>query len=101
GTAAETIRERAQARREQKLHERPSDAEHAESFGSPCGITPHEAFDQLRQDRNDYPERQHVERNGDQDEPPPPPPRPCSDFRHGCSRQITPTFCEVSLIRPH
>ncbi|MHC2894671.1 hypothetical protein ACVIU4_005825 [Bradyrhizobium barranii subsp. barranii] len=33
-----------------------------------CGVVVDEALDQLRQDRHDYAEREHVEQDGDEDE---------------------------------
>ena len=65
---SEAIRQAADHRREQELHQRPDGAEQAEDARGACGVVADEAFDQLRQHRNDDAERQHVEQDGDEDE---------------------------------
>ena len=66
--AAEAIRQRADARREQELHQRPDGAEQAVDFGGARGVAAEEVDHQLGQHRNDDAERQHVEQHGDEDE---------------------------------
>ena len=65
---AEPVRQRAEDRREHKLHQRPGGAEQAEDPRRRRGIVVDKAFDQLRQDRHDQAEREHVEQDGDEDE---------------------------------
>ena len=65
---AEPVRQAAEDRREEKLHQRPDGAEQAEDPRRARGVVVDEAFHQLGQDRHDQAEREHVEQNGDEDE---------------------------------
>ncbi len=65
---AKAVRQRAEDRREQKLHQRPGGAEQAEDPRRRRGVVVDEAFDELWQDRQDQAEREHVEQDGDEDE---------------------------------
>jgi len=67
GTAAEPVRQGAENRRKQELHQRPSGAEQAENPRGPGCIVIDKALHELRQDRHDQAERQHVEQDGDED----------------------------------
>ncbi|MGY3527999.1 hypothetical protein ACVISU_000767 [Bradyrhizobium sp. USDA 4452] len=66
--AAKAIGQRAQDRRADELHQGPDRAEHAEDACRVGGVIADEALDQLGQDRDDDPEREHVEQQGDEDE---------------------------------
>ncbi len=66
--ASEPVRQRAEQRREDELHQRPDRAEQPEPSGGGGRIVVEEALHQLRQHRNDDAERHHVEQHGDEDE---------------------------------
>ena len=68
GTASVPVRQRAQDRREEELHEAPGGAEDAVDLGGPRRVAAHHALDQLRQHRNDDAERHHVEHHHHEDE---------------------------------
>ena len=65
---AEPVRQAAEDRREEKLHQRPGGAEQAEDPRRARGVVVDKTFHQFRQDRHDHAERQHVEQDGDEDE---------------------------------
>ena len=67
-TAAEAIGQGAQQRRCEELHQRPGGAEQTVDARRISGVVVGEAFDQFWQDRQDHPDRQHVEQDGDEDE---------------------------------
>ena len=65
---AEAIRERAEDRREQELHQRPGGTEQAEDPRRRRRVVVDKTFHELGQDRQDQAERKHVEQDGDEDE---------------------------------
>src|SRR5690606_32279174 len=66
--ATEAIRQRTENRRADELHQRPYGGEHAINRRAARGIAAGEVDHDLRQYGNDQPQRQHVERDGDQNE---------------------------------
>jgi hypothetical protein len=55
-------------RREQKLHQRPGGAEHAENLCRLLRVAANEIHHELRQHRNDDADCEHVQKHGREDE---------------------------------